>query len=68
MADCDDSVTADTEQTLKIESDERTKRISQAAIGEEENLPDFYAAASLVARGVLESSQKIAGTTYCKGV
>ena len=45
MADCDDSVTADTEQTLKIESDERTKRISQAAIGEEENLPDFYEAA-----------------------
>lgn len=51
-----------------MESDDRTKRISQAAIGEEENLPDFYEAASLVARGVLESSQKIAGTTYCKGV
>ena len=48
--------------------DERAERVSQTVVSEETNFSDLYEAASAVARRVLESSQKIAGTTYCKGV
>ena len=51
-----------------MHKDERAERVSQAVVSEETNLSDLYEAASAVARRVLESSQKIAGTTYCKGV
>ena len=51
-----------------MDDNERTERIPQAADSQETDLPDLYEAASAVARRVLESSQEIAGTTYCKGV
>lgn len=44
------------------------ERLPQDGESKEVDFPDIYAAASNVAKGVLESMQKIAGTTYCKGV
>lgn len=56
-------------ETIETMSDnERTKRLPQTTVEKETDFPDLYEAASVVARRVLESSQKVAGTTYCKGV
>lgn len=51
-----------------MNSNARIERLPQDGESKEVDFPDIYAAASNVAKGVLESMQKIAGTTYCKGV
>lgn len=49
-------------------SDERNQRISQTSNQKEEKIGSRLAEAALVAGRVLESIQKVAGTTSCKGV